>query len=52
MTELALDFTEEEVQQMLENLDNYSADEIAEIDKIVDELAERRANQLAHDDLI
>jgi len=37
---------------MLENLDNYSADEIAEIDKIVDELAERRANQLAHDDLI
>ena len=52
MIELALDFTEEEVQQMLENLDNYSADEIAEIDKIVDELAERRANQLAHDDLI
>jgi predicted phage terminase large subunit-like protein len=52
MTEAALDFTEEEVQQMLENLDSYSADEIAEIDKIVDELAQRRANQLAHDDLI
>jgi predicted phage terminase large subunit-like protein len=52
MTEPALDFTEEEVQQMLDNLDNYSADEIAEIDKIVDELAERRANQLAYDDLI
>ena len=52
MTEVALDFTEEEVQQMLENLDSYSADEIAEIDKIVDELAQRRTNQLAHDDLI
>ena len=52
MTEPALDFTEEEVQQMLDNLDNYSVDEIAEIDKIVDELADRRANQLAYDDLI
>ena len=52
MTEPAFDFTEEEVQQMLDNLDNYSVDEIAEIDKIVDELADRRANQLAYDDLI
>ena len=47
MTEPAFDFTEEEVQQMLDNLDNYSVDEIAEIDKIVDELADRRANRLS-----
>mgnify|MGYP003143481805 FL=1 len=52
MTEPALDFTEEEVQRMLDNLDNYTAEEIIEIDKIVDELAERRANQSAYDDLI
>ena len=52
MTEPAFAFTEEEVQQMLDNLDNYTAEEILEIDKIVDELAERRANQSAYDDLI
>ena len=52
MTEPAFAFTEEEVQQMLDNLDNYTAEEILEIDKIVDEHAERRANQSAYDDLI
>tara|TARA_R100000322_G_scaffold119193_1_gene77093 strand:- start:870 stop:2423 length:1554 start_codon:yes stop_codon:yes gene_type:complete len=52
MTEPALDFTEEEVEQMLNNLDQYTEEEILEIDKIVDELADRRANQAARDDLI
>ena len=52
MTEPALDFTEEEVEQMLNNLDQYTEEEILEIDKIVDELADRRANQSARDDLI
>lgn len=46
------DFTEAEVQTMLDNLDNYSDEEVAEIDRIVDELAERRKNKAAYDDLI
>ncbi len=37
---------------MLDNLDNYSDEEVAEIDRIVDELAERRKNKAAYDDLI
>ena len=52
MTEVALDFTEEEVQQMLDNLDIYTPDEVAEINTLVDELAARRKNQAAYDDLI
>jgi predicted phage terminase large subunit-like protein len=46
------DFTEEEVQLLLDNLDEYSADEVVEIERMVDELANRRQNKLAYDDLI
>ena len=52
MTELALDFSEEEVQQMLDNLDIYTPEEVAEINTLVDELAARKQNQAAYDDLI
>tara|TARA_R110000796_G_scaffold38179_2_gene96252 strand:+ start:1243 stop:2793 length:1551 start_codon:yes stop_codon:yes gene_type:complete len=52
MPEAALDFSEEEVQQMLENLDSFSQEEVVEIDRIVNELASRRQNELAFNDLI
>ena len=52
MSEPALDFTEEEVQQMLDNLDIYTPDEVAEINTLVDELEARKKNQAAYDDLI
>ena len=45
-------FTEEEVQQMLDNLDSFSDEEIAEIDKLVEELGIRKRNQTAYDDLM
>ena len=50
--EADLDFTEDEIQVMLDNLDQYTPEEITEIDKLVDELANRRANKAAYDDLI
>ena len=46
------EFTPEEVQQMLDNLDNFTETEVVEIEKMVDELATRRKNKAAHDDLI
>ena len=49
---LASDFTDGEVQHMLDNLDQFTAEEIVEIDKLIDELDSRRANQAAFDDLI
>jgi len=52
MTEAALDFSEEEVQQMLDNLDQFSTEEVAEIDRILDELSTRKQNELAFNDLI
>jgi len=52
MSEAALAFTEEEIQVMLDNLDHYTADEVAEIDRMVDELSVRKENTLAYDDLI
>lgn len=52
MTEAVFDFTEEEIQQMLDNLDAYTPEEVAEIDRLVDELDARRRNQAAYDDLI
>src|SRR5210317_1475423 len=52
MSEVALDFTEEEIQVMLDNLDEYTPDEVLEIDKLVDELDNRKKNKLAYDDLI
>ena len=52
MIEAVPDFSEEDVQKMLDNLDSFSGDEVAEIDKLVDELATRKQNQLSYDDLI
>jgi len=37
---------------MLDNLDNFSDEEVTEIEKMVDELDARRKNKVAHDDLI
>lgn len=48
----ALDFTEEELQVMLDNLDQYSEDEITEIMKIVDEIDTRAKNARIRNDLI
>ncbi len=45
-------FSEEEVQHMLDNLDSFSDEEIAEIDKLVEELGIRKRNKTAYDDLI
>ena len=46
------EFTEDEIQQMLDNIDSFSTEEVVEINRIVDELANRRQNKLAYDDLI
>ena len=46
------EFTQEEVQQMLDNLDNFSEEEVIQIEKMVDELDNRHKNQAAYDDLI
>ena len=45
-------FSEDEVQHMLDNLDSFSDEEIAEIDKLVEELGVRKRNKTAYDDLI
>ena len=50
--EKALDFTEEELNVLLNNLDACTPEEIAEIDRMVDELATRKANDAAYNDLI
>lgn len=47
-----LDFTEEEIQLMLDNLDTYTPEEQAEIDKIADILHERKTAQSCQEDLI
>ena len=52
MSEAQQDFTQEEVQHMLSNIDSFTDDEVLEIEKLVDELASRRQNKLAYDDLI
>ena len=52
MNKHTLDFTEAEIQIMLDNLDQYSTEEVAEIDRMVEELATRNYNQAAYDDLI
>ena len=45
-------FSEEEVEQMLNNLDVFSDDEVVEINRIVDGLEVRKSNKAADDDLI
>ena len=52
MNEVALDFSEEDIQTLLDNLDAFSPDEIAEIDKITGELSARKENRAAYNDLI
>jgi predicted phage terminase large subunit-like protein len=47
-----LDFTEAEIQIMLDNLDQYSTEEVAEIDRMVEELSTRNYNQAAYNDLL
>ena len=47
-----LAFDEADIEVMLANLDSFSADEVAEIDRMVDELHNRTANKAAYDDLI
>ena len=52
MSEENLAFSEEEIQVMLNNLDHYTVDEVAEIDRMVDELSTRKENSRAYDDLV
>jgi predicted phage terminase large subunit-like protein len=52
MNDMALGFSEEEIEQMLANLDAFSPDEVAELDKMVGELASRKETKAAYDDLI
>ena len=47
-----LDFSDTEIQTMLDNLDAYTSEEVVEIEKLVDELATRRQNKLAYADLM
>ena len=46
------DFTEAEVQIMLDNLDQYNSEELGELNTLVDELAVRDYNNKAYEDLI
>ena len=48
----SVDFTEEEVQLMLANLEKYTPEELTEIDSIVDELEQRKYKKKSLDDLI
>ena len=52
MTIDALAFDEAEIEVMLANLDSFSEEEVAEIDRMVDELNIRTVNKGAYDDLI
>tara|TARA_R110000787_G_scaffold64951_5_gene146488 strand:- start:374 stop:1939 length:1566 start_codon:yes stop_codon:yes gene_type:complete len=45
-------FTNSDIQALLNKLDGYSAEEVADITSIVDELAVRDQKQKSHDDLI
>ena len=52
MTDQSHDFTPEEIDELLKNIDKFSAIEAAEIEKMVDELTTRREREGARDDLI
>src|SRR5210317_1057999 len=47
-----LNFNEADIEVMLANLDAFSTEEVAEIDRMVDELHTRSTNKRAYDDLI
>ena len=48
----ALGFTPEELQEMLDNIDNFSDEEVVEIERMVSDLQDRQRLQLLRDDLI
>jgi len=50
MAETAL--SEAEIEEILANIDQFSEEELAEIDRVVDELATRQASRAAYDDLL
>jgi len=52
MTNLNVDISDEDIETILKNLDSFSDEEIIEIDTMVGELAKRRENKAAQDDLI
>ena len=52
MTNLNVDILDEDIEIILKNLDSFSDEEIIEIDTMVGELAKRRENKAAQDDLI
>ena len=52
MSNAAVDFTQQEIQHMLDNIDEFSPDEVVEIERLVDELDKRRTVKAAYDDLI
>ena len=52
MTNLNVDISDEDIEIILKNLDSFSDEEIIEIDTMVGELAKRRENKAAQDDLI
>jgi hypothetical protein len=52
MSNADIGFSEDEIQQMLDNIDTFTPDEAMEIDKLVDELNNRKAKKAAQDDLI
>jgi predicted phage terminase large subunit-like protein len=49
---ISTEFTEAELQLMLNNIDQFSDTEVLEIERLLDELAHRKAMQLCRDDLI
>jgi len=52
MSEAVIDFSEDEISTMLANLDQYTPEEVQEIDKLVDELGKRKNIKTVYDDLI
>lgn len=52
MTSNTTDFSEDELDLLLSQVDSMSPEEVDELNKLVEELASRRERQKAHDDLI
>jgi predicted phage terminase large subunit-like protein len=52
MTEATLDFSEDDIQVLLDNIDTFTPEEVEEIDKMAGELDSRRRSKAAYDDLI
>jgi predicted phage terminase large subunit-like protein len=52
MTEATIDFTDEDLDLLLENLDSFSPEERKEIEQIADTLAKRKRANACYDDLI